>query len=218
MRAIKLFNLRNECVLRARHLEGVYIVEWIDKLPKRVSNTICLYWASAFWLKDSQSKRITSSATSPITIRKRDKDFVLMHRRFSYMGNEVLRNIHYVTDHRPIQLSNEKYICSLYQIGKITQHVNHIVAERRDDILNSVSVDTCGPFPKSISGNTYFVNLVDNATRRRQTIPVPDRKSIPKRLNTQKIAIKLQTGKKLKALRVDNTTEFNSMLTEWGKK
>ena len=43
MRAIKLFNLRNKCVLRARHSEGVYIVKWINKLPKRVSNTIYLY-------------------------------------------------------------------------------------------------------------------------------------------------------------------------------
>ena len=90
-----------------------------------------------------------------------------MYRRFGYMGNEVLRNIYYITDYRPIQLSNEKHIYSSYQIEKITQHVNYIVTKRRNDILNSVSVDTCGPFPKSISGNTYFINLVDNATRRR---------------------------------------------------
>ena len=80
MRAIKLFNLRNECVLRARHLEGVYIVKQIDKLLKRVLNTMCLYWASVFWLKDSWSKRIILSATLLITIRKRDKDFVLIYR------------------------------------------------------------------------------------------------------------------------------------------
>ena len=120
VKAIKLFNLRNECVLRARHLEGVYIVEWIDKLPKRVSNTMYSYWASAFWSKDSWNKRTTSSTTSSTTVGKRDKDFVLMHRRFGHMGNEVLRNIHYVIDYGPIQLPNEKHICSSYQIGKIT--------------------------------------------------------------------------------------------------
>ena len=218
VKAIKLFNLRNECVLRARHSEGVYIVEWIDRLPKRVSNTMHSYWASAFWSKDSWNKRTTSSATSSITVGKRDKDFVLMHRRFGHMGNEVLRNIHHVTDHGPIQLPNEKHICSSCQIGKITQHVNHTVAERRDNILDSVSCDTCGPFPKSISGNAYFVNLVDNATRRRWTIPVPDRKSIPERLDAWKSAVELQTDRKLKALRVDNALEFNSLLTEWGKK
>ena len=63
---------------------------------------MCLYWASAFWLKDSWSKRITLLATSLITIRKRDKDFVLIHRRFGYIGNKVLRNIYYVIDYRPI--------------------------------------------------------------------------------------------------------------------
>ena len=183
VKAIKLFNLRNECVLRARYLEGVYIVEWIDKLLKRVSNTIYLYWASAFWLKDSWNKRTTLSATLLTTVRKRDKDFVLIYRRFGYMGNEVLRNIYYVIDYGPIQLLNEKYICSLCQIGKITRYVNYIVAERRDNILDLVLGDTCGPFPKSISGNVYFVNLVNNATRRRWTIPVLDRKSIPKRLD-----------------------------------
>ena len=99
------------------------------------------------------------------------------------MGNEVLRNIYYITDYRPIQLPNEKHIYSLCQIGKITQYVNYIVAERRDNILDLVLGDTCGPFPKSISGNVYFVNLVDNAIRRRWTIPVPDRKSIPERLD-----------------------------------
>ena len=172
------------------------------------------YWASAFWSKDSWNKRITSSATLSTTVRKRDKDFVLMYRRFGYMGNKVLRNIHHIIDHGPIQLPNEKYICSSCQIGKITQHINYIVAERRDNILNSVSGNTCGPFPKSISGNAYFVNLVDNAIRRRWTIPVPDRKSIPKRLNTWKSVVELQTNRKLKALRVDNTSEFNSLLTE----
>ena len=218
VKAIKLFNLRNECVLRARHSEGVYIVEQIDKLPKRVSNTMYSYWASAFWLKDSWNKRTTSSATLSTTVGKRDKDFVLMYRRFGHMGNEVLRNIHHVTDHGPIQLLNEKHICSSCQIGKITRHVNHAVAKRRDNILDLVLGDTCGPFPKSISGNTYFVNLVDNATRRRWTIPVPDRKSIPERLDAQKSAVELQTNRKLKALRVDNALEFNSLLTEQGKK
>ena len=90
-----------------------------------------------------------------------------MHRRFGHMGNKVLRNIYYVTDHGPIQLLNEKYICSSCQIGKITRYINYAVAERRDNILDLVSGDICGPFPKSISGNAYFVNLVDNATRRR---------------------------------------------------
>ena len=106
IKAIKLFNLRNECVLRARHSEGVYIVEWIDKLPTRVSNTMHSYWANAFWSKDSWNKQRTS------TSGKRDKDFVLMHRRFGHMGNEVLRNIHYITDYGPIQLPSEKHICS----------------------------------------------------------------------------------------------------------
>ena len=100
----------------------------------------------------------------------------------------------------------------------MTQHVNHTVAERRDNIFDSVSVDTCGPFPQSVSGNAHFVNLVDNATRRRWTIPVPDRKSIPERLDTWKSTVELQVGRKLKALRVDNATEFNSMLAAWGKK
>ena len=176
------------------------------------------YWASAFWLKDSWNKRTTSSATLSTTVGKRDKDFVLIYRRFGHIGNEVLRNIHYVTDYRPIQLLNEKYICSLCQIGKITQHVNYIVAERRDNILDLVLGDICGPFPKSISGNVYFVNLINNTIRRRQTIPVLDRRSIPKRLNAQKSTVKLQTNRKLKALRVDNASEFNLLLTEWGKK
>ena len=176
------------------------------------------YQASAFQSKDSWNKRTTSSATLSTTVRKRDKDFVLIHRRFGHIGNKVLRNIYHITDHRPIQLLNEKHIYSSYQIGKITRHVNYTVAKRRDNILDLVSGDTCGPFPKSISGNIYFVNLVDNATRRRWTIPVPDRKSIPKRLNAQKSAVKLQTNRKLKALRVDNTLEFNSLLTEQGKK
>ena len=177
-----------------------------------------LYWASAFWSKDSWNKRTTLSATLSTTVGKRDKDFVLMYRRFGHMGNEVLRNIHHVTDHGPIQLLNEKHICSSCQIGKITRYVNHAVAERRDNILDSVLGDTCGPFPKSISGNVYFVNLVNNATRRRWTIPVLDRKSIPKRLDAWKSVVELQTNRKLKALRVDNVLEFNLLLTEWGKK
>ena len=177
-----------------------------------------LYQASAFQLKDSWNKRTTLSATLSTTVGKRDKDFVLMYRRFSYIGNEVLRNIYYVIDYRPIQLLNEKYICSLCQIGKITRYVNYVVAECRDNILDLVLGDICGPFPKSISGNVYFVNLVDNATRRRWTIPVLDRKSIPKRLNVWKSVVELQTDRKLKALRVDNVLEFNLLLTEQGKK
>lgn len=140
-----------------------------------------------------------------------------MHRRFGHMGRDTISKLHDVTTHAAVPLPKEKHICKACQIGKMKQSINHTVAERKDKALDVVSVDTCGPFPTSARGFTYFINLVDNYSRLVWTLFTKDRKSTREALDKWKAEVELQSGHKIKAIRVDNAKEFNTVISDWGR-
>ena len=57
------------------------------------------------------------------------KEFVLAHRRFGYIGLNVVRNLYTVTDYKPLYVSR-KYLCTIYKIEKLKYYINYTVADR----------------------------------------------------------------------------------------
>ena len=117
------------------------------------------------YIGDSQSETSTDRTRErPKTIKKQ---FELWYRRFAYCDLEKLQYLHKVTGlKKRIQiLSSAKR--SLYKVCKLSKLQNQIRKElspQKDTILELVSVDACGPLPRTLRGNQYFGQIVDNAT------------------------------------------------------
>lgn len=226
---------RHQDMLRADHREGVYVLTWISsKFPTGTT------------LKGPVQQQVFPAMEHPITVeveeqptneKKADddvimtetegesqpsqsaKDYFLMHRRFAHFGSKILTKLHEVTTHSPpIRLPKHRKPCPTCAIGKMKKRINRIVTPRKDGVLDLVSIDACGPLPKSLVGNTTFLEIVDNHSRKVWTICTKDRKSIPAELDIWKNTVELQTGRKLKAVRLDNAPELLSLVKDWVKK
>lgn len=143
------------------------------------------------------------------------KDYFLMHRRFAHLNSSIIAKLHEVTTHAPIRKPKHRTPCPTCAIGKMKKRINRMVTPRKDEILDLVSIDACGPLPKSLVGNTTFLEIVDNRSRKIWTICTKDRKSIPAQLDIWKKTVELQTGRQLKAVRLDNALELLKIVKEW---
>ena len=81
-------------------------------------------------------------------------------------------------------------------------------------ILVLVSIDIYGPLPLSRLGYEYFLEVIDNHSRRVWIIPLRKRSDILKALYKWKLKIELQCSVKLQAVRSNNATELKSILDE----
>ncbi|KAI0991074.1 hypothetical protein K3495_g17113, partial [Podosphaera aphanis] len=81
--------------------------------------------------------------------------------------------------------------------------------------LALVHIDVAGPFPKSLRGNKYFLQIVDNYTRKVWSFPIKTKDESPLCLQTWRNKVELQSGKKLKAVRSDNAPELKKTIDEW---
>jgi hypothetical protein len=95
--------------------------------------------------------------------------------------------------------------------------INAQVAARKENLLDLVLIDICGPLPIALSGAQYFLEIVDNYLRKTWVILLKDRKGAKDLLEKWRRAQELVTGRKLKAIRSDNATELKSTLDEWSK-
>ncbi|POS82165.1 hypothetical protein EPUL_006064 [Erysiphe pulchra] len=102
--------------------------------------------------------------TSRISQREKNDYYNLMHRRFSHMGFEKLRNLHKITNlKRPIVIPVDEEIC---RVCKLRNRTNKVCSPWKQSMLALVSIDVAGPFLPSLRGNTWFCEVVDNSTRR----------------------------------------------------
>lgn len=205
-------------MLRAHHRDGVYVLTWLSNdFPSGLLHAT-----------DNQQSNVEESArltiegpTDPeadIQQSQSAKDYFLMHRRFAHLGSKTITNLHEVTTHQPIYRPKHKGPCTTCAIGKMKKKITRVVAPRKDEILDLVSIDSCGPLPRSLVGNTTFLELVDNHSRKHWRICTKDRKSVTSDLDAWKVTVELQTGKQLKAIRLDNALELLAVVKLWVKK
>ena len=95
------------------------------------------------------------------------KQFQLFHRRFAHMGAEKLRSLHRVTTlAEPVPIvSDIDCPCEVCALTKIKNRRGQ-VTERKNGILELISVDICGPIQASRNKEVYFLLIVDNHARK----------------------------------------------------
>ena len=107
-----------------------------------------------------------------IDIKKRShqaqiaKDYFLMYRRFAHLNSNIIIKLYEVITHSPIRRSKYRIPCSTCAVEKIKKKINRVVTSRKKNILNLVSIDTCGSLSKSLVENTTFLEIVDNYSRK----------------------------------------------------
>ena len=164
---------------------------------------------------ESESSNTDNGKIKPETIKKR---FELWHRRFAHCDPEKLRYLHKVTDLKErirIPSSAKRGPCEVCKLSKLRNRIRKELSPWKDTILELVSVDACGPLPRTLRGNEYFGQLVDNATRKAWVIPAKSRTDLVRRLRAWKIKVEKETGMPIGAIRIDNAAELRSLLKEW---
>ena len=169
------------------------------------------------YVGDSQSETSDTDKKkeTPETVKKR---FELWHRRFAHCDPEKLRYLHKVTNLKErirIPSSARRSPCEVCKLSKLRNQIRKSLSPWKETILELVSVDACGPLPRTLRGNEYFGQIVDNATRKAWIIPAKSRIDLVRRLRAWKIKVERQTSMQIGAIRIDNATELKSLLKEW---
>ena len=234
-------------MMKATQSHGVYVMSWISsKLPAKCSSQKDIAYGACglvgitehadVEMKDTTTDTAPTQDITPMqdlepepqldlqpeekakTSGKSEHSYVLMHRRFAHLGPNVISRLHQVTTHAQIPSPKQKHMCTPCCVGKMKRKINRVVAERKDELLELISIDVCGQLPVSLQGNVFFLEIVDNYSRKVWTVPVKDRKSVPGVLDTWKKVVELQTNKSIKAVRLDNAKELTSLLKKWTEK
>ena len=150
--------------------------------------------------------------------RKVFEEYNKWHCRFGHVNGRKLRYLHEVST-LPNAVSAKspiEYKCDACNISKARKNRNHELAERAQAPLDLVAADICGPFPESKHWEEkYFLEAIDNYTRRSVVFTAADRKECAEQMFQWKKTAELQTDKRLKAIRLDNAKELESKANEW---
>ena len=112
------------------------------------------------------------------------KDYFIMHRRFAHMGRSIITKLHKDITHQHIFGPKHKDSYATCVTRKIKKKITRVVTPRKNRILDLISINACGPLPKSLINNITFLEIVDNHSRKHWRIYTKNRKSIPAELDT----------------------------------
>ena len=187
---------QNTEVLRAPARGGVYIVDQITSelnelaltattMPASEANESTLTILSAlpamtssndlsFDSNNSDSQGLVEESDISIEFeinvntpsKKRDL-YTLWHRRLAHLSSAKLRSLHKVTTlKRSIPIIENNDSCEVCAIIKMINKRNRHLTERKTQILTLISIDICGSLPPSRLDHEYFLEIVDNHSRR----------------------------------------------------
>jgi len=217
-------------MLKAHERGGVYIVEKIAKgldefalfSAMRHDSTSSMNIDTAFPSVDTGNSSMNAANESAI-VNEVDysqpsvKTYKLWHRRFAHLGPAKLRDLHKVTTlKKPIPIvHDQENVCEVCALTKFNNRKGHEISEHKAAILNLISVDICGPLPLSRDGYAYFLEIVDNHSRKTWTIPLKRREDAPEALRKWRLKVELQSGSQVLSVRSDNGTELKATIDEW---
>jgi transposase InsO family protein len=144
--------------------------------------------------------------------------YMLMHRRFGHCSPKTISLLHTVTDIPEVKIPRKIPVCGTCARNKKKKRRSKKLAEHEQRPLALVSMDLAGPFPVSYRGNRYFLEIVDNWTRRTWSIPVGSKDQIYEELDNWVVVAERECEHKLKCTRTDNAAEFLKHLLGWKRR
>jgi hypothetical protein len=172
-------------VIYAQQNRGLYIVKHISKRYKEKAlaadqpeDTLAADQpedTQEMNIKDDNSEEDpdNSEDEKPATKAQR-RLYRLMHRRFGHYGPGLIRNLHKVTTLKnKIRIPPpERRVCGPCKLAKMRNKISKKLARHKAEVLQLISLDIAGPFTKSLRGNRYFMQIIDNYTRKNWSIPL----------------------------------------------
>ncbi|KAI7159413.1 hypothetical protein KC324_g13609 [Hortaea werneckii] len=200
---------------------GVYVLKRIlSILRKKPGKNDYAYAAPASREEDAgppvQSALEAAEQDKPPMSEDKRKEFIRWHKRLGHLGATSMRKMHLVTTLRKaIPIATEKDCpCGVCALTKI-RNMRGKTAERKTSVLELVSIDICGPIEKALNGERYFLHIVDNSSRKKWSHAMKSRDAAPETLDRWKLQVELQTGLKVKAVRLDNARELLKVVRQW---
>ena len=221
-KGLYLHDYQGRRVLKAPVRQGVYIVE---KLATDVNDfaLISVYCrhkalpAEEIFSDSDIADHSHKVDTDTVSSGKALETYKLWHRRFAHLGEAKLRNLHKVTTlAKPIPIAkNHASVCEVCALTKLTNKRGHTVSPRKPEILALLSIDICGALPTSREGYRYFLEIVDNHSRRTWLLMLKTKGEAIESLRKWRLETELATGARVKAVRSDNAPELKTTLDEW---
>ncbi|TQD70770.1 hypothetical protein C1H46_043696 [Malus baccata] len=145
-----------------------------------------------------------------------DDSFILWHKRLGHISKESV-----------LKLSKAKLIpelnfttateCVDCVKGKMT-NFRKLDAKRCHDLLEIIHTDICGPFPtKTICGNSYFVNFIDDFSRFCYTYLLSEKSPVLDCFKIYKTEVEKQLGKTINIVRSNRGGEYFGRYSEAGQ-
>jgi Reverse transcriptase (RNA-dependent DNA polymerase)/gag-polypeptide of LTR copia-type len=211
------FKKNNEILIHAQQNGGLYLVKAVSK------DCVDMAFPAT---QDPLHEAETEDSADPDeseedeTTRNDRRYYRLMHRRFGHYGSNILRRLHEVASGiKQIKIPPpHRRICEACKIGKMRKKINKRLAEHKAEALALISIDIAGPFIMSLRGYTYFLEIIDNYTRKVWTIPLESKGDAISKLQTWRLKQERKTGKKVIACRSDNAPELKEVMDEWERK
>ena len=148
------------------------------------------------------------------TAQTDQEQWELWHRRVGHFGEGLLKDLHQVTDLKErIPIPSKHQPCRVCSLAKMKKHRGK-ETERRPLRLSLVSIDICGPLPISRLGFKWWLEIVDNYSRKKWVSPLKSRGDAAGALQDWKKKAELQSGNKLQAVRSDGARELLSLLKQ----
>ena len=89
---------------------------------------------------------------------------------------------------------------------------------RKENVLDLIHSDLCGPLPKSLGGAKYFVTFIDDHSRKTWVYLLKTKDQVLEVFKQFLSLVERQTGKKLKCIRTDNGGEYTGPFHAYCKK
>jgi len=84
--------------------------------------------------------------------------------------------------------------------------------------LKLIFINICGPLPNGINGSRYFLEIINNYTRKSDAIPLKTKSQTIPELSKWRKAVQCYTKYKLTIDKSDNAPELKQVLKDWAAK
>ena len=165
---------------------------------------------------------------------KSQPEYDKWHQRLGHIGPEKLRQLNHVTTlAKAIQrgtlpcdtcsgitmltkgIEQTSSHCETCSTAKSKKRRNHTISDRKNELLEQISIDTCGKLFTSLWGHVYFLQIINSHFYYITVISTKDKDKYADELQKWKVQAELHTGLKVKIARSDNAPELLKVIGEW---
>lgn len=156
-------------------------------------------------LLDGMYRVKAKSTTEMVCFSREIENGIDWHRKLGHPGYASMRFLNGKEEN--FSLPDEK--CKVCVMGKQTRVSYKAQGKKNNELLGLIHTDVNGPMPvESIGGHRYFVSFIDDYSKKVFLYPIKLKSEVYDKMVHFKNLVENQLGKKIKAVKSDNGTEF----------